>query len=141
VAEATQPIMVGAFLSGQASVSDNAEWGSHAGDPAFFLVPPEEQYRTDYSFLTPATYFQSYVTVTTQPGVPVTIDGEQVAMSAYDYDQNLARGVARAHIPVDPGPHTISAQQPFGIVVYGYDDYVSYAYTGGLNFKKLTPWN
>jgi hypothetical protein len=141
VAEATQPIMVGAFLSGQNSVSENADWGSHAGDPAFFLMPPEEQYRTDYSFLTPATYFQSYVTVTTQPGVPVTVDGEQVAMSEYDYEENLTRGVARAHIPVEPGPHKIEAPQPFGIVVYGYDDYVSYAYTGGLNFKKLTPWN
>lgn len=140
VAEATQPIMLGAFLSGQNSVSTNAEWGSHAGDPAFYLVPPEEQYRRDYSFLTPATYFQSYVTVTTQPGVPVTIDGEQINLSDYDHDTNLERGVTRAHIPVEPGPHQIEAQVPFGIVVYGYDDYVSYAYTGGLNFKKLTPW-
>ncbi|QDG52940.1 hypothetical protein FIV42_19990 [Persicimonas caeni] len=141
VAEASQPIMLGAFLSGQSSVSENADWGSHAGDPAYYLVPPEEQYRRDYSFLTPATYFQSYVTVTTQPGVPVTLDGEPINLSDYDYEENLTRGVARAHIPVEPGPHRIEAQVPFGIVVYGYDDYVSYAYTGGLNFKKLTPWN
>ncbi len=141
VAEASQPIMLGAFLSGQNSVSKNADWGSHAGDPAFYLVPPEEQYRTSYSFLTPATYFQSYVTVTAQPGVPITLDGQAVDMSTLDYEENQARGVARAHIPVDPGPHKIEAQVPFGIVVYGYDDYVSYAYTGGLNFKKLNPWN
>lgn len=141
VAEASDPIMIGAFLSGQNSVTTNADWGSHAGDPSFFLVPPEEQYRSDYAFLTPATYFQSYVTVTSPPGNLITLDGEPVDLEATDYTYNAERGVLRAHIPVDPGPHTITGQLPFGIVVYGYDDYVSYTFTGGLNFKKLTPWN
>src|SRR5699024_3059198 len=36
VAEASQPVMVGAFLSGQDSVTTNADWGAHAGDPSFF---------------------------------------------------------------------------------------------------------
>lgn len=141
VAEASHPIMIGAFLSGQNSVTNNADWGSHAGDPSFYIVPPEEQYRSSYAFLTPATYFQSYVTVTTYPGNQITLDGAPVDLEAADYAFNSERGVIRAHIPVDPGPHTIKGQFPFGIVVYGYDDYVSYTYTGGLNFKKLTPWN
>lgn len=140
VAESSDPIMLGAFVSGQGTVSDHVDWGMHAGDPAYFLVPPEEQYRREYSFLTPATYYESFVTVTTQPGVPVTVDGQAYDLSTFDYAENLERGVVRAHIPVDPGPHKIEAQVPFGIVVYGYDNYVSYAYTGGLNFKKLTPW-
>jgi len=141
VAEASHPIMIGAFLSGQNSVTTNADWGSHAGDPSFYLVPPEEQYRSNYAFLTPATYFQSYVTVTSHPGNAILLDGEPVDLEAADYVFNAERGVLRAHIPVDPGPHTITGQLPFGIVVYGYDDYVSYTFTGGLNFKKLTPWN
>jgi hypothetical protein len=141
VVEATAPIMLGAFVSGQNSVSTNAQWGSHAGDPAFYLVPPEEQYRRDYSFLTPATYHQSYVTVMTQPGVQVTLDGDTLNLTDFDHEEIVDEGVVRAHIPVEPGPHRIEAPIPFGIVVYGYDDYVSYAYTGGLNFKKLTPWN
>ncbi|AWV90511.1 IgGFc-binding protein [Bradymonas sediminis] len=141
VAEASHPIMIGAFISGQNSVTNNADWGSHAGDPSFYMVPPEEQYRSSYAFLTPATYFQSYVTVTTYPGNQITLDGEVVDLESHDYSHNTERGVLRAHIPVDPGPHTIKGQLPFGIVVYGYDDYVSYTFTGGLNFKKLTPWN
>ncbi len=141
VVETTQPIMLGAFLSGQNSVTSNADWGSHAGDPAFFLVPPDEQYRREYSFLTPATYHQSYVTITAQSGVAVTLDGEEIQLSDYDYEENFDRGVVRAHIPVDPGPHQIESHVPFGLIVYGYDDYVSYAYTGGLDFKKLTPWD
>lgn len=141
VAEASHPIMVGAFLSGQNSVTNNADWGSHAGDPSFYIVPPEEQYRSSYSFLTPATYFQSYVTVTTYPGSEIALDGEIVDLEETDYAFDSDRGIIRAHIEVAPGPHTLKGQLPFGIVVYGYDDYVSYTYTGGLNFKKLTPWN
>ncbi len=139
VIEATRPIMVGAFLSGQNSVDENAQFGDHAGDPAFFLVPPEEQFRTDYAFLTPATYFVSYVTAVVRPGTLLTLDGEQVDPNAATVDvaETPDGQWQRLHIEVEPGPHTISAQLPFGIVVYGYDDYVSYAYTGGLDLTKL----
>jgi hypothetical protein len=140
VVESDKPIMLGAFLSGQNTVTEQADFGVHAGDPAFFLVPPQEQYRNEYSFLTPSTYFVSYVTVTINPGVNVTLDGETLDLTQYDYEEYPDRGIARAHIPLEEGPHRIEASIPFGIVVYGYDDYVSYAYTGGLNFKKLNDW-
>lgn len=137
IAEAGKPIMVGAFLSGQNSVKIDAQFGDHAGDPAYFLVPPEEQFRTQYSFLTPSTYFQSYVTVLIRPGFTVALDGQTLDLSQYDYEAVEGRDVARAHIEVSDGPHRIESQIPFGIVVYGYDDYVSYAYTGGLDLTKL----
>ncbi len=137
VAEAGKPIMVGAFLSGQNSVKEDAQFGDRAGDPAFFLVPPEEQFRTQYSFLTPSTYFQSYVTVVIRPGFNVTLDGQEIDLTLMDYEVVEEANIARAHIEVEPGPHLIEAQIPFGIVVYGYDDYVSYAFTGGLDLTKL----
>lgn len=143
VAESGRPLMVGAFLSGQGSVEDNPQFGDHNGDPAFFLVPPEEQYRSDYSFLTPDTYFVSYLTVLIQPGFTVTLDGEELDLTQFDYEVLEDRNIARAHIPVDPGPHFVESQNqiPFGIVVYGYDDYVSYAFTGGLDLTKLNEFN
>lgn len=139
VIEASRPISVGAFLSGQNSVDEDAQFGDHAGDPAFFLVPPEEQYRTDYAFLTPATYFVSYVTAVIRPGFTLELDGETVDLEdpGVDIEQTPDGQWSRVHIEVEPGPHTISSQIPFGIVVYGYDDYVSYAYTGGLDLTKL----
>lgn len=137
IAEAGKPLMLGAFLSGQNSVKVDAQFGDHAGDPAYFLVPPEEQFRTEYSFLTPPTYFQSYVTVLIRPGFNVTLDGQTLDLTQFDYEIVEGRDVARAHIEVTDGPHVIESQIPFGIVVYGYDDYVSYAYTGGLDLTKL----
>ncbi len=139
VAESGRPLMVGAFLSGQGSVEDNPQFGDHNGDPAFFLVPPEEQYRSDYAFLTPSTYFVSYLTVLIQPGFTISLDGQELDLTQFDYEILPERNIARAHIPVEPGPHSVEsqAQIPFGIVVYGYDDYVSYAFTGGLDLTKL----
>lgn len=137
VVDSGRPIMLGAFLSGQNSVREDAEFGDRAGDPAFFLVPPEEQYRTRYSFLTPGTYFQSFVTVLVPPGIDVILDGEAIDITQHDYVIDEDANIARAHIEVDEGPHTIEASLPFGIIVYGYDDFVSYAYTGGLDLTKL----
>lgn len=137
VVESGRPIMIGAFLSGQNSVKVDARFGDHAGDPAFFLVPPEEQFRTNYSFLTPATYFQSYVTVLIRQGFSVTLDQQELDLTQFDYQVIEGQDVVRVHIPVTDGPHRIEADVPFGIIVYGYDDYVSYAYTGGLDLAKL----
>ena len=139
VADAGRPMMVGAFLSGQGSVEATPMFGDHNGDPAFFLVPPEEQYRSEYSFLTPATYFVSYLTVLIQPGFTIALDGQTLDLTQFDYEVLQDRNVARAHIPVEPGPHFVESENqiPFGIVVYGLDDYVSYAFTGGLDLTKL----
>lgn len=138
VAQSNHPISIGAFISGQDSVREDASPGDRAGDPAFFFIPPEEQYRTSYSILTPKTYFQNYVTVSIQPGFGVALNGEMLDLTQFDYQENLDEGIVRAHIPLEEGPHRLEAQVPFGIVVYGYDDYVSYAYTGGLNLTKLS---
>ena len=35
------------------------------------------------------------------------------------------------------GVHTILANEPVGIIVYGFDTYVSYAYAGGLNLDII----
>jgi hypothetical protein len=136
VAEANAPILLGAFLSGQESVGEDVD---HAGDPAYFLVPPEVQYRQDYSFLTPETYHVNYVTVTTSSTTDtLMLDGEEIELSSLEhYEKFPDLGVARAHIEVEAGPHRIeSDSRSFGIVIYGYDDYVSYAYTGGLDLAK-----
>jgi hypothetical protein len=133
---ASEPIQLGAFLSGQNSVGDDVE---HAGDPAFFLVPPQEQYRNEYTFLTPATYFVDYVTVTMPSQyTQLVLDGEMIDISqnpTYSVDDDS--GWATVHLEVEAGPHRIaSGTVAFGIVAYGYHDYVSYAYTGGLDLTK-----
>jgi hypothetical protein len=40
------------------------------------------------------------------------------------------------HRAVEDGPHEVTGDQRFGVVVYAYDDWVSYAFTGGLDLLK-----
>ncbi len=126
-----RPISVMGILSGQASVG---LLGQNAGDPAIFLLPPEYQYRRDYAFLTPTTYFVDYLTVVAPPDANLTLDGEPLDMN----NTILVPGSTQVykHFEVSDGPHRIAGDQPFGILVYAYDDYVSYAYTGGQNIIK-----
>ena len=42
-----------------------------------------------------------------------------------------------ARFPVGAGVHFILADQPLSIIVYGYDQYVSYGYPGGLNLDVM----
>ncbi len=137
--EATRPISIAGFMSGQNTVFDQVDWGDHAGDPSMFLVPPQDQYRISYTFLTPPTYHVSYITVIIPPNFDITLDGETVDPMEYDYEMLEDQTMLMSHIEVEPGPHQIEASIPFGLIVYGFDNYVSYSYTGGLDLTKLNP--
>lgn len=43
-----------------------------------------------------------------------------------------------ARVRVHPGAHVLIADQPAGIDVYGYDDFVSYAYAGGSAVEQIS---
>lgn len=129
---ATSPILVMGIISGQQSTGLGN--GAHAGDPAIFLLPPARQYRRDYTFLTPGTYFSDYVTVITPPNNDLVLDGVPVDLA--DAERIPGSGVAYKHLSLQDGAHTLVGRAAFGIVVYAYDDYVSYAFTGGLNLSK-----
>ena len=40
------------------------------------------------------------------------------------------------YVELSDGAHEVSADQNFGITVFAFDDFVSYAFTGGLNLTK-----
>ena len=128
------PFQVMGIISGQASTGFMQAWGQHAGDPAIFLVPPLRQFRLDYQFLAPTTYYQDFVTVIVPPDANLTLDGEIVDLRTGTPvpGQNL---VFR-HLLIDDGPHELRSSREFGIQVFAWDDYVSYAFTGGLNLTK-----
>ncbi|CAN0476430.1 unnamed protein product, partial [Laminaria digitata] len=41
-------------------------------------------------------------------------------------------------LALDPGVHQLEAEEAFGLIVYAYDDYVSYAFPGGLDLTPRT---
>ena len=100
------------------------------------MQPSDQQFRSDYVFLTPDTYFVDYVTVITQPSneillndAPLSLDGA-IPVGGSDF--------VYKHVELNrDGPQNLVGAQPFGIIVYAYDDFVSYAFTGGINLMKF----
>ena len=131
---ANEPVSVMGIISGQDSTGTFMPFGAHAGDPAIFILPPQYQFRNAYAFLAPTTYFNDVMTVVTVEGATIELDGEPVDLSGAT--PVAGSRMVYQHVSIEDGPHSVSADRPFGLLVFAYDDYVSYAFTGGLNLLK-----
>ncbi len=134
------------------------------GDPAILAVPPREQWRRDYVFLTPDKYAFDFVTIAAPAEANVLLDGKP--LQEWGCERAAADGIERG--PMDPPPdllvyrctlslpdvygeppvrvepglqrdgvHRLVADLPVSLLVYGFDAYVSYAYVAGLNLKPI----
>ncbi|AWV90873.1 IgGFc-binding protein [Bradymonas sediminis] len=106
------------------------------GDPAMTTAVPRAQFRQDYLVLTPENYERNYINIMVPAGHQVRLDGAPVADDAWQ-PVGTRDTYEIAQIRVDAGPHYLEADIPFGVVSYGYDCHVSYAYPGGLNLEAL----
>jgi hypothetical protein len=144
----TKPILVGQFLAAEqapypppidADMPDHENAGT--GDPAFIVAIPVEQYRSDYIFLAPNAYAFDYVTITAPVGARVLLDGVEVPAEAWNTFGTGTHHAARLEIA--DGVHRIVSEpidgvpQPVGVVVYGYDQYVSYGYAAGMDQESI----
>lgn len=130
---ATGPIMVAQYSPGQA-------FDGVAADPFMMLIPPNEQFLYHYNFAAPADGFSRNfvnVVVPTTSADRVLLDGSLVDATLFSVIGSS--GFSGAQLPLTPGSHTIEADQPLGIYVYGFDAYDSYGYPGGLALGELNP--
>ena len=139
--EADKQIMVAQYLTGSEMLSAACQTQENhdncVGDPAMMLIPPSEQFRKDYLFLTPGSYVSNYATIIMTTGESPVLDGSAVT------DIHAIEGTNFSYAIVDLGSafknHTLScSENPCGLFVYGWEMDVSYAYPGGLNFEKLS---
>ena len=140
---ATKPILVGQFLAAQDAPEPNVNGipqpgDAGIGDPAFILAVPFEQYREDYVILAPNKYELDYVTITAPTGAEVRFDGD--LLDPTDFEPIGTGTFSAIRFLIDDGSHEIVSTNPgdkIGVIVYGYDQYVSYGYPGGLDLKDL----
>ena len=137
---ASGPILVGQFMHGSNYLGFTASQTcggvfsqTGIGDPAFTLAVPVEQYRDNYIVLTPADYVEDYLNIVAPNGAQITIDGQPVA----GLTPLGNTGFSTVQLTVADGVHRLESAQPFGLVSYGYNCDVSYAYPGGLNLENL----
>ncbi len=138
--EADKPIMVAQYLTGSETLSQTCQTdhtSACVGDPAMMLIPPHEQFRRDYRFLTPGSYESNFATIVMTTGEKPVLNGDEVT------GINEIEGTSFSYAIVDLGSefksHTLLCEDnPCGLFVYGWEQDVSYAYPGGLNLEILS---
>ena len=122
---ATGKIEAVQLLVGQGQTQDKI------GDPSMMLVPPAKQYRDEYVIRTADGYSTNWLTIVRPKGVTVSVDGAAVGASQFD---DFGDGSWQfAYIKVAKGTHTVKADKPVGLMVYGYGNVTAYGYPGGMN--------
>ena len=129
--EGNEKILVAQYMSGQ-------DAGGNTGDPAMALAVPVEQFRTSYLFHAPTNYESNYVDVTAPDGAMVMLDGAPLAFTPIGTTGfGFVRVFPLTAGPANDGNHSITGSAAFGITVYGYGQYTSYWYPGGLNLTDI----
>jgi hypothetical protein len=145
------------------------------GDPSLLIVPPIEQFRSTYVFLTPDKYAFDFVRVIARADASILFDGEaldaldgcetlpitlpdglgtapdsvgelaqswvvhscQLSFPRIDPDQSAPASVSLGL--QNDGVHRIVASSPVGVLVDGFDSFVSYAYAAGTELEFIVP--
>jgi len=106
------------------------------GDPAMMLTVPKEQFMESYVFLIPDAYQDDYVNIIAPEEAAIYLDDELIPEAEFEVVGVSGLSVYRSK--VEDGVHTAWSIEKFGIMVYGYDNDVSYGYPGGLGLADLT---
>ncbi len=168
IVESDNPIMLGSVSPSQDAA--RVPSGLPGGDPSFMIIPPVEQFRRTYVFLTPDKYAFDFIRIIAPPDTDMLFDGRPLA-EALDCDRRSAdsldsdaRGsseppfwvyTCQLSFPIiDPdfeaealvregmqndGVHRLEATRPIGLLVDGFDNFVSYAYAGGTDLSQIVP--
>jgi hypothetical protein len=137
---ADQPIAVAQFYPGQGP-SGILPTDPAQGDPSMVLLPPAEQWRSSYTVLAAPGIRDNYIAlaIDTTKVASVEIDGTVVT----GFTAIASTNFQVKNQPVSVGTHTITVQAKTGqvpgagVTIYGYDSYVSYGYTGGLDLGTI----
>jgi hypothetical protein len=130
-------------------------------------VSPIEQWRSDYVLLTPDKYSFDFLVIAAPTKAHVYLDGLPLGpavcevapgdgLSDHDrgsstppylaYRCQLSFPVIDPNVPApnnvrpgkqNDGVHHIQADLPVGVIAYGFDSYVSYAYAGGTQLTEI----
>ncbi|MCP4867765.1 MAG: hypothetical protein GY898_03500 [Proteobacteria bacterium] len=116
----------------QGVMGAEANGGGTDGDPAMGSGIPRLQWRTRYDFLVPDSYETNFINVVIEDGTGVDLDGVPIT----DFDEIDPTGFLVARVPLSAGSHVIEGTAAFSITAYGYGDWTSYLYPGGMNLSR-----
>jgi hypothetical protein len=107
------------------------------GDPSDTFAVAVEQFRTQYVFLAPTDYAESYADIVAPVAAHVLLDGKAVSAAATTIGSSW--NVYRMPLVGTSGAHTISSDQRVGVQIMGFGHATGYLTPGGLNVKHIAP--
>lgn len=128
---ADRPILV-------AQYSNSSDYDGVISDPFMMLLPPYEQFLTEYRVATPSSGIaRNFINVVAPAAAVGSIRINGTAIPASSFVSIGSSGFKGASVSVALGTHTLTGSMPFGVSVYGFDNYDSYGYPGGLSLSPV----
>jgi hypothetical protein len=167
--EASQAAIVLQVQASQTAAGIPITNGLPGGDPSTMVPAPREQWRNDYLLLTPDKYVFDYLIVVAPSSAHVYIDGMALDTTNSEVTPSDGLTPTERGSPTPPywtyryqlsypiidptqpypnnvrigkqndGVHHVQADEPVGVIAYGFDWRVSYAYSGGTQLTVINP--
>ena len=121
-----------------AQYSNGTSYDGVTSDPFMMLIPPFEQFLSSYTLSTPASGFAiNYVNVVAPASAvgAITLDGAPIA--AGSFVPIGTTGFSGAQRSVTAGSHHLAGPAPFGAFIYGFANFDSYGYPGGMALTQV----
>lgn len=131
VIEADKPIAVANYMTGFGNLSMG-----NLGDPAMVQLAPYEQFLPRYVVLVPDQWDNDVLVITRPAGAEVMLDDVPIAPDLF---QPFGDVWEAGRVPVTDGVHRLEGDEPFSVLVVGYDGADSYAYLGGSSTGVINP--
>jgi len=125
-------------------------FASGVGDPEFVNLVPPPQYLAYYLFATDPTYGNTALVFVRQRAPDNTFKEVNLAClgmvtgwtplgagGLYEYAQIMIVQSGQGVGGCNNGAHTATSEMPFGLTVWGYDQYASYAYPAGMSVEPI----
>ncbi len=139
---ADKPILVAQMSKGGEldgiQIPGTQDFSKVFGDPFMALAPPYDQFGGSYTTATPATGFgTNYLNIVAPTaGIDNAIVLDGVALPAASFTPIGKTAFSGAQIPVALGSHHVaSGSSPFGLTLYGFDNFDAYGYSAGACYS------
>jgi len=129
---ANNPILV-------AQYSNSTKFDNITSDPFMMLIPPFEQFRTNYTIISliETQFIGQFINIViANKGVGnIVLDNTTIPIN--QFKKIGTSGFSGAQISVTQGTHNLSSNIPFGTLVYGFGEDESYGYPAGSGLSAV----
>ena len=126
-----KPVLVAQFANGEGfdAVTNS--------DPFMALLPPLEQYLSDYTFAMALSLGASHVNVVAPTSAVGQVSLHGTVISASEFSQIGTTAYSAAQMTLYPGIHSVASPVPVGVTVYTFAFPVAYGTAAGAGFAPF----